>query len=164
MASWGVNFPDKNGPIPLWLALHLITWKSPLPPFPTNVYALPSHINMTTMIRQNTRFPPTTRPPGKPDHHGITWSRANFGPLQRGSVTNSILIIVWYLFDPKVTGSLGLSWDPSDSECSALTHFSMSLAQKSLFPHAKLFYEKSFPMFCRGRRGTMLYLQIFSHF
>ena len=51
------------------------------PPCPTNVYAFPSHINMTTMIRQNTRFPPTTRPPGKPDHHGITWSRANFGPL-----------------------------------------------------------------------------------
>ena len=30
----------------------------------------------------------------------------------------------------KVTGSLGLSQDPSDSECSTLTHFSMSLAHK----------------------------------
>ena len=26
--AWGVNFPHKNGPIPLWLAPHLITSKS----------------------------------------------------------------------------------------------------------------------------------------
>ena len=34
------------------------------------------------------------------------------------------------LFDPKVTGSLGLSQYPSSSECSALTHFSISLVHK----------------------------------
>ena len=28
--------------------------------------------------------------------------------------------------------SLGLSQDPSDSECSALTHFSMNMARKSV--------------------------------
>ena len=31
---------------------------------------------------------------------------------------------------PRVTRSLGLSQDPSNSECSALIHFSMSLAHK----------------------------------
>ena len=51
--------------------------------------------------------------------------KANFGPLSRGSITNPILIDV---FDTYL--SLGLSQDPSDSECSALTHFSMNLARK----------------------------------
>ena len=34
------------------------------------------------------------------------------------------------LFDPKVTGSLGLSQDTSDSEYSTLAHFPMSLIHK----------------------------------
>ena len=29
LKSWGINFPYKNGPIPLWLDSHLITSKSP---------------------------------------------------------------------------------------------------------------------------------------
>ena len=33
------------------------------PPLHHNVYALPSPINMTTMIRQNSKFPPTARSP-----------------------------------------------------------------------------------------------------
>ena len=33
------------------------------PKIPPNLYALPSPINMTTMIRQNTKFPPTARSP-----------------------------------------------------------------------------------------------------
>ena len=41
-----------------------------------------------------------------------------------------MLICVWYLFDPKVTRSLGLSQEPSNSEYSTLTHFYMSLARK----------------------------------
>ena len=35
---------------------------------------------------------------------------------------------------PKVTRSLGLRQDASDSECSALTYFSMSLAHKNVSP------------------------------
>ena len=54
---------------------------------------------------------------------------ANFEPLSRGNVTNPILISVWYLLDPKVTGSLRLSQDPANSECSSLTHFSVRLAR-----------------------------------
>ena len=33
-------------------------------------------------------------------------------------------------FDPEVTGSLGLSQHPPNSECSALTHFSLNLVHK----------------------------------
>ena len=72
-------------------------------------------------------FPILLDPPGKPDHRAIYCPMANFGPLSKGSVTNPMLMTV---FDPKVTRSLGLSQDPSDSECSDLTHFSMSLAHK----------------------------------
>ena len=61
--SWGVNSPNKNGPFPLWLAIHMMTLKSP-----HNLYALPSPINMATMIGQHTQFPPTARSPRQ------TWS------------------------------------------------------------------------------------------
>ena len=73
-------------------------------------------------------------PPDKPDHQAIHCPTANFGPLSRGSITNPILITVFdtYLAS-KVTKSLGLSQDPSSSECSALTHFSMSLARKYVY-------------------------------
>ena len=62
-----VNFLHKNGLIPLWFASHLITSNTP-PPCPSpppllKLYALPSPINMTTMIKQNTKFPPTARSP-----------------------------------------------------------------------------------------------------
>ena len=61
----------------------------------------------------------------------FTAPQLSFGPLSRGSVTNLMLITVFDpLFDPKVTGSLGLSQYPSSSECSALTHFSISLVHK----------------------------------
>ena len=59
--------------------------------------------------------------PGKSDHQAIHYATANVGPLSRGSVT-----------DPKLTRSLGLNQDPSNSECSALTHFSTSLARKCI--------------------------------
>ena len=52
-----VNFPHNNGPIHLWLAPLLIASKSP------NLNVLPSPVNMTTMRRQNTKFPPTARSP-----------------------------------------------------------------------------------------------------
>ena len=41
-----------------------------------------------------------------------------------------MLITAWYSFGLKVTESLGLSQDPSDYECGALSHFPMSLAHK----------------------------------
>ena len=63
----------------------------------------------------------------KRDHQAIHCPTANFGPLSKGGITNLILITV---FDPNVTGNLGLSQDPSDSESSDLTHFSMSLVYK----------------------------------
>ena len=125
MVSWGVKFPHKNGPIPSWLTPHFITSNPP-----PNLHALPSPIGMTTMIRQNTKFPPIAWSPGKPDHQAIDCPTSNSGPLLRDIVTNSILITVWYLFNTKINGSLGLSQDPSDSECSALTHFSMNLDRK----------------------------------
>ena len=105
----GVNFPHKNGPIP----------RSP--------------INITTMVRQHTKFPPTVRSPRQ------TWQilRQIFIAPQltldhyRGAAHYpDISHCVWYLFDPKVTRGLGLGQGPSDSECSALTHFSMSIAHK----------------------------------
>ena len=140
MVSWGVNFPHKNGPIPLWLAPHLITSKSPS----ANLYALPSPINMTTMIRQNTKcYIQNTKykvlvlntllldPPGKPNHQHIHCPTANFELLSRGSITNPILITVGDTYlTSKLIRTLGLSQDLSGSECSALTHFSMSLAWK----------------------------------
>ena len=61
-----VNFPHKNGPIPLWLAPDLITSKSNHSPPP--IYALPSPTNMTTKNsndRQNTKFPPNARFPSQ---------------------------------------------------------------------------------------------------
>ena len=55
----------------------------------------------------------------------------NFGPLPRGIVTNPILIIEFDTYlTPKVTRILGLSQGTSDSEYSALTHFSMRLARQ----------------------------------
>ena len=98
----------------------MITLKS-LP----NLYAPPSPINMTTMIIQSSLL--LLDPPGKLDHQTIHCPTANFGPLSRGNVNNPMLITV---FDPKVTRSLGLSKDPSNSACSALTHFYFSLAHE----------------------------------
>ena len=51
--------PHKNGPITLWLVPHMITSKDLSP----NLYALPSPVNVTTMIRQHTKFPHTARSP-----------------------------------------------------------------------------------------------------
>ena len=80
--------PIKNGPNPLWLASHMMTLKS----FP-KLYVPPSLINMTTMIRQYTNFPPLLLvPPGKPVHQAIHYLKANFRALLRGSVPNPMLI------------------------------------------------------------------------
>ena len=66
MVYRGVYFPHKNGPIPLRLDPHMMTLK-----FSLNLYALPNPINMTTIIGQHTKLPPTATSPGKPDHQAI---------------------------------------------------------------------------------------------
>ena len=69
-------------------------------------------------------------PLGKPDQQAIHSPTANFGPLSTGSVTNPMLITV---FDTYLTLRSPGAWvwaKTSNSECSALTHFSMSLAHK----------------------------------
>ena len=77
-------------------------------------------------------FPALLDPSGKPNHQAIHCPIANFGPLSRGSVTNSILITVFDTYlTPRPPGSWILTHDPFDSECRTLTHFSMSLAQKN---------------------------------
>ena len=88
-----VSFPHKNGPIPLWLAppSPFDNFKSPCP----NVYALPSPINMTTMIRQNTKFPSIARSSRQTWSPGYSPPHSYFAPLSRGSVTNPILITVF---------------------------------------------------------------------
>ena len=122
MVSWGVNFPHKNVPIPLWLSPHMITSKSPPKSYKYDNYD-------KTIYKVS---PLLLDSPGKPDRQALHYPTANFGPLSRGSVTNPINVnhCVWYFFDPMVTGSPGLNQDRSDSECSALTYFSMSLAHK----------------------------------
>ena len=91
---------------------------------PRNLYTLPSPINMTTMIRQNTSFPPTVRPPGKLDHQAVHRLTADLIQLSTGSITNTILITVFHTCLTPTPRSPG-AW-----ACSALTHFSMSLACK----------------------------------
>ena len=111
----------------------MITSKSP-----HNLYALRSPINdnydkTTNKIPPPPPPPQLLDPPGKPDHQ-VTDPMANLGPLSRASVSHypDVNHCVWYLFDSEVTGSLGFSQDPSDSESSASTHFSMSLAHKDI--------------------------------
>ena len=58
LVSRGFNSPPKNDPTPLWLVPHMMTLKS----FP-NLYVPPSPINMTTMIRKYTKFPPSASSP-----------------------------------------------------------------------------------------------------
>ena len=116
--SWLIHFIQPSPPTVAKLkSLHLVLrgqlppqkWSHPLvacPPLRTSKspqpicqYILPSTANMTTIIRQNTKFHPNARSPRQ------TWSPGyslpdNFGPLSRGSVTNPILITV---FDTHLT-------------------------------------------------------------
>ena len=108
MVSRVLNSLSINGLIPLWLVAHMITSKSPLT-YKVSTYYYISHPNLITRL--------FTAPRLTLDHY-------------RGAASPDVNHCVWYLFDPKVTGSLGLNQNPSSSECSALTHFSMSLAHK----------------------------------
>ena len=83
------------------------------------------------MIRKHTEFPLPLDPPGKLDKQAIHCPTDNFGPLSRGQRHwSDVDHCVWYLFDLKVTRSLGLIQKASNSKCSVLTYFSMSLAHK----------------------------------
>ena len=50
---------------------------------------------MTTMTRQNAKFPLLLDLPGKPDHQAIRCPTGNFGPLWRVIATSPILITVF---------------------------------------------------------------------
>ena len=86
---------------------------------PPNLYTLSSLINMTTMIRQNNKFPPTARSPRQ------TWSPGYSLPQRAVCV---ILILTQGHWEPAFEPR------PFDSECSAVIHFSMSLARKYVYP------------------------------
>ena len=62
---------------------------------PLNLYAPQRPINMTTMIKQHTKFPPTASSPRQTFHQAIHCPTANSGPLSKDSVTNLMLIIAF---------------------------------------------------------------------
>ena len=98
------QLPHEIGSIPLWLAPRMMTLKS-LP----NLNALPGPINITTMIRKHTRFPPTASSLRQTLSPGCSLSHSNFGPLSRDSVTNLMLITVFDAFlTPRSLGVVGL--------------------------------------------------------
>ena len=80
---------------------------------------------MATIIKKDTKFSPLLDLPRKSYHQAIHCPTANFGPLSRGNINHC----VWYLFDQRLTGSQDLNQDPSDSDCSPLTHHSTSLGR-----------------------------------
>ena len=77
---------------------------------------------------------------GKHDHQAFHYPSVNFASLLRGSVFNSMLIIPFDAYlTPRLSSlspktQLSTQWDlnqdPSDSESSALSHLSMTLAHK----------------------------------
>ena len=77
-----------------------------------NLHALPSPINMTTMIRQHTKIPLLLDPLGKLDHQQtIHYPKATQQYWGAAPLTRC-LHCVWFLFDPKVTGSIVSSLVP----------------------------------------------------
>ena len=60
-----------------------------------NLYVPPSPINITTMISQHRKFPPTSISQGKPAHRAFHWLTAKFGPISLGSITNPMLITAY---------------------------------------------------------------------
>ena len=106
---------------------HLITSKSPQPICSSKSYKYGDY-DKTKYKIQIQSFSLLLDPPGKSDYQAIHCPTANFRSLLRGSITNHLITVFDTCLAPKVTGNLSLSQDSSDSECSALTHFSMSLA------------------------------------
>ena len=86
MFFWGVYSPHKNAPTPSWPATHMMNLKSC-----PNLHAFPSPINMKLWQDRIKSFPLLEDPLCKPDHQAIHCPAANFGPLSRDSVTNSML-------------------------------------------------------------------------
>ena len=103
------------------------------PPLRHNVYALPSPINMTTMIRQNAKFPPTARSP-------------IIKTLKKTNLTQPLKLLNHYL--PPLHD---LIVSPH------VKHPPKKFAPKILFLHTKLFYEKGSPIRCRGGGGRRHY-------
>ena len=104
---------------------------------PAKLYTLPSPINITTMVKQHTKLSPNAISPGKLAHQAIHCPAASFGPLPRGSVTNSMLITAFDTYlTPRSPGAwvwakilLFLNVAPFPLVWS-ITHISMNLADK----------------------------------
>ena len=130
---WRGQLLHKNGAISFHLASRPYerTSKSLL----TYLHAVPSPINMTNMIRQHTVFFPTAGSPTQT--WSVRYSLSHSLPWTTIEGRHHLFDInhcLWYLFEPKVTRSLGLSQDPSDPECCTLTYFSISRAHKYINP------------------------------
>ena len=114
MVSQGVKFLHKNGPFPLWLTPHM-TLKSP-----PNLNALPSSTNMTTMIRQHTKFPPTASSPRQPGHQAMHCPTGNFGWLPSGNIINLMLITAYDTYlNPRSPGAWCQGWVPTLSRATS---------------------------------------------
>ena len=83
MVSGVANLPHKNSPIPLQLAPHMVTTKSPPPPL------LPPPLLLD--------------PPGKSDDQNIHCSTANFEPLSIGIFSNPMLTTVLDIYMPPLS-------------------------------------------------------------
>ena len=104
---------DKHYTILLWFAPHMMTLN-----FSLKLYAPPSFINMTTLIRHHTKF---THTPSFSQENLFTRQFNTSWPTldhyQGAASLNHFNHHFWYLFDPIVTGSLvmrlGLKTQPS---------------------------------------------------
>ena len=93
--------PIKNGPMTLWLAHFTLTLKSP-----PNLHALPSPINIATIITQSTKFLSTAISPAKPAYQSIYCTIANFGPPSTASIANPMFTTAFdTYFTPRSPGA-----------------------------------------------------------
>ena len=74
--------------------------------------------------------PPTARSPRQTWQSGYSPHNQLWTTIERQHHQPNVNHCAWYPHDLKATGSPGLSQGPSNSECSALAHSSMSLAHK----------------------------------
>ena len=95
-------FPSCRGLPPPLPPPHVMTLKSP-----PNLNAPSGPINITTMIRQHTKFPP-----GRPTHRAIHCPTANFGQPSTCSITNPMLVTAFDTYLTQVTRSLVTRFGP----------------------------------------------------
>ena len=130
MLSWAINFPNKK-------------WSQPFdacPPYDDfKIFCKPpcssKFHNMTTMIRQYTKFPLLLVSPGKPVYQPIHYPIANFRPLSRGSVPNPMLITAFNTYlSPRSMGAwYALSWNGLASFLTSMLQTVENICQKWTF-------------------------------